>query len=201
VSNKVDVTTLLGEWRAGSQNALATLMPLVYSELHRRASAALRRERPGHLLQPTALVNEVYLRLVDQTRANLATRREFFILAAILMQRILVDHYRSMRAARRPPPELMTSLIEEIPAATRGGTDLIDLDAALSELQGIYPRQAQVVGLRYFVGMSVAETAEILEVSAVTVKRDWRMARAWLSLRLSGGQEGGRRVSDEEDAG
>ena len=186
VSNKGTVTALLQEWSAGSEDALAALAPLVSSELHRMASAALRRERPGHMLQPTALVNEVYLRLVGRKSSSWETRRQFFALTARLMRHILVDYYRSARAARRLPQELMTPLTEEVAAPTRGDMDLSELDTALSALQETYPRQVQVVEQLFFAGNSVAETASILGISESTVKRDWRMARAWLSLRLGG---------------
>ena len=182
---KGEVTRLLQEWSAGNPEALATLMPLVYSELKKRARYALRRERPGHTLEPTALVNEVYLRLVDQTRASWETRKQFFGVAAQMMRRILLDYHRSTIAARRPPPDRRSPLNEEILAAELGHIDLLDLDAALTRLRRIYPRPASIVELRFFVGLSVEETAEILGLSMITIKREFRLAKAWLLRELS----------------
>jgi RNA polymerase sigma-70 factor (ECF subfamily) len=182
---ETEITDLIHQWRERGQDVLAELMPLVYPELRRRARIALRRERPGHILQPTALANELYLKLVDQTRASWQTRNQFFAVAARLMRYIVVDDYRSQHADKRPHPELRTALNDEIAATPGIDVDLIDLDAALSKLEEIELEQAQIVELRFFMGMSVAETAEMLHVSASTVTREWRLAKAWLSRELS----------------
>lgn len=186
------VTALLLAWGEGDRAALDALLPAVYDELHRQAERALRREAPGHTLQATGLVHEAYLRLVDQRRARWANRAQFFGVAAQLMRRILVDHARSRRAAKRGGGEQAVTLGAELPAhdgapgAAGGGAvlDVLALDDALARLAALDPRQAQVVELRYFGGLDIDETAAALDVSPATVKREWTVARAWLRREL-----------------
>jgi RNA polymerase sigma factor (TIGR02999 family) len=187
-----EVTSLLDRWREGDRGALASLTPIVYAELHRLASRALARERPDHTLQPTALVHEAFLRLHGGRPAACRDRLHFLTLAARLMRRILVDHARSLHAARRGAGAVRLSLdgIAELAAgvpAAGGAADLAALDDALGELAAHDARKAQVVELRFFGGLSVEETAAALGVSAPTVILDTRLARAFLFDRLSGG--------------
>jgi RNA polymerase sigma-70 factor, ECF subfamily len=178
------VTGLLREWVRGNQQALADLTPLVYVELRQLAASYLRRERQGHTLQPTALVHEAYTRLVDQSQPNWENRSHFYGVAARLMRQILVDHARRRRAGKRAglnvPLEQAASFQQE------RSRDLIALDAGLTELEKVDPRKCKAVELRYFGGLSLQEIAETLAVSAVTVRRDLRMAEAWLQKELQG---------------
>jgi RNA polymerase sigma factor (TIGR02999 family) len=163
-------------------------MPLVLADLRRQASGYLRRERSGHTLQPTALVNEVYLRLVDQQRAHWKGRAHFFAVAAQLMRRILVDHARAHLADKRGGWAQIVTLDEASDAPEEkavANVDLLALDDALTELSNLDERQGRVVELRYFAGLTIPETAEVLGVTHATISRDWRNARAWLLLRLS----------------
>jgi RNA polymerase sigma factor (TIGR02999 family) len=180
-----DVTQLLQDWRGGDDEALNKLMPMVYDELRRIASAYLRRERQGHTLQTAALVNEVYLRLVDQTHADWKNRAQFFGVAAQLMRRILVDHAREHKAAKRGSGETRLALDEAINVAGKQDVDVIALDDALQELARFDPRQSRIVELRYFGGLEIDETAEALDISPATVKREWISARAWLFNQLN----------------
>lgn len=179
-----DVTVLLQRWSGGDREALDRLLPLVYEELRAQAARQLAQERPDHTLQVTALVNEAYLRLAGQDHAAWSDRRQFLIIAATMMRRILVDHARRQAAGKRPPPDQRLS-IDEIDLAAEEELDLIALDAALTRLSGIDPRQAQIVELRYFAGLDIEQTAGALDLSVSTVTRDWRMARAWLQRELS----------------
>ncbi len=179
-----DVSQLLLAWRNGDQQALDQLMPLVYDELRRLAAAYLRREQPGHTLQTTALVHEAYLRLVDQTRADWQNRAQFFGVAAQLMRRILVDHARTRQAAKRGSGALRLSLNEVAGRAQEKAAEVIALDDALAELAVFDPQQSRIVELRYFAGLSIAETAEVLGISPATVKREWHTAKAWLYNQL-----------------
>ena len=181
-----DTTQLLVDWSKGDREALGELMPLVYGELHRLAAAYLRRERAGHTLQPTALVNEAYLRLIDQSRIQWQNRAHFVGVAAQMLRRVLVDHARAKRAAKRGGGAVVVSLDESLAAGTGQNLDLVALDDALSELARIDPQQSRIVELRFFAGVSIQETAESLGISAATVNRDWAVARAWLFRRLSG---------------
>jgi RNA polymerase sigma factor (TIGR02999 family) len=178
------ITQLLLAWRNGDKTALDKLMPRVYKELRKMARHYMAAERPGHTLQTTALINEAYLRLVDHKEMRWQNRAHFFGVAAQAMRRVLVDHARSRDAAKRGGGAINASLEEaaEIPAKT---VELVALDAALNDLAAIDPRASQVVELRYFGGLSVEETAEVLQVSPVTVMRDWRAARAWLLRAIS----------------
>jgi len=180
-----EVTQLLLEWSNGSHEALDKLMPLVDSELRRLAHHYMRRESPGHTLQTTALVNEAYLKLVDQRHVHWKNRAHFFALSAKLMRRILVDHARKRRHAKRGGDVLKISFDEAVVVLQENRADLIALDDALEKLATIDPRKSKVIELRFFGGLSVDETSEALHISAVTVMREWRMARAWLynSLR------------------
>src|SRR4026207_366646 len=179
------ITQLLVDWGKGDQAALEKLMPLVYSELRRLASNYLRRERAGHTLQPTALVNEAYLKLVDQRNAKWQNRAHFFGISAQLMRRILVDHARQHQAVKRggsKQERLSISSVEEV--ATQPEVDLLALNEALDELALMDPQHAQIVDLKFFGGLSIDETAEVLGISHATVERDWKMARAWLRRQL-----------------
>jgi RNA polymerase sigma factor (TIGR02999 family) len=157
-------------------------MPLVYGELRRLAASYLRRERPDHTLQPTALVNEAYLRLVDQRSVSWANRAHFFGIAAQLMRRILVDHARRRQAAKRAAVYRVTATAGS-PSGDRA-PELLALDGALSDLEKLDARQARIVELRFFAGLTVEETAEVTGVSPATVKREWRTARAWLRREI-----------------
>ncbi len=186
-TGNTDVTQLLLDWSGGDAAALDRLMPLVLADLRRQASGYLRRERSGHTLQPTALVNEVYLRLVDQQRAHWKSRAHFFAVAAQLMRRILVDHARAHQADKRGGWAHIVALDEASDAPEEqavANVDLLALDDALTALAALDERQARVVELRYFAGLTIPETAEVLGVTHATISRDWRNARAWLLLRL-----------------
>ena len=180
-----EVTGLLLSWRQGDAAALDRLTPLVYDELRRVARRHLRREAPGHSLQATALVHEVYLRLVDVDRMTLKNRTHFFAVAARLMRQILVDHARRKRADKRGGGVTMVSLDEVSPAAQTSGVDVLALNEALDALSSLDVRQCRVVELRFFAGLNIDEAAEALDVSTATVEREWAMAKAWLHLRLS----------------
>ena len=180
-----DITGLLLSWREGDEGALGRLIPLVYDELRRVARRQLRGESPTITLQPTALVHELYLRLVDVRRATLRSRTHFFGVAAALMRRILVDHARRRRADKRGGGVTLMQLDDVSPAAPASSVDVLALDEALKALELIDPRQSRVVELRFFAGLTTAETADALEVSTATVEREWRFAKAWLLRRLS----------------
>jgi len=180
-----DVTALLLSWRRGDAEALDRLVPLVYDELRSVARRHLRREQPGHALQATALVHEVYLRLVDVERLTLKNRTHFFAVAAKLMRQILVDHARRQHAGKRGGGATMVSLENASPAAQPPSVDVLALDEALEALSAIDARQGGVVELRYFAGLDIDEAAEALGVSPATVEREWALAKAWLYRRLS----------------
>jgi RNA polymerase sigma factor (TIGR02999 family) len=179
------ITQLLVDWGKGDQAALEKLMPLVYDELRRLASNYLRRERATHTLQPTALVNEAYLKLVDQRNAKWQNRAHFFGISAQLMRRILVDHARQHQAAKRGGSnQQRLSITSAERVAKQPEVDLLALNEALEELTQMDPQQAQIVELKFFGGLSIDETAEVLGISHATVERDWKMARAWLRRQL-----------------
>jgi RNA polymerase sigma factor (TIGR02999 family) len=180
-----DVTQLLVDWGKGDKQALDGLMPLVYDELHRIASRYLRRERQGHTLQTTALINEAYMRLVDQNRVSWQSRAHFFGVAAQMMRRILVDHARSHLYAKRGGGAQKLTLDEAIATPQERDLDLVALDDALTTLAEIDPQQGRIIELRYFGGLTIDETAEVLSISPATVKRDWNMAKAWLYGEIS----------------
>ena len=183
VSNK-PVSVLLLRWRSGDQDALQVLMPLVYDELRRLASQHLRAERPDHTLRSTELVHEAYLRLVDQKPAGLGDRAHFFAVAARLMREILVDYARRRRAAKRGYGCKIT-LDQTVEMPQKRDLDVLALDDALNELARFDPQQARIIELRFFGGLSIQETAEIMKVSPATVKRDWATARAWLYREMN----------------
>ena len=183
-----EITVWLKEWSSGKQNALDLLMPVVYAELHRQAASFLRRERAGHTLQATALINEAYFKLVDQREVNWQNRAHFFGIAGQAMRRILVDHARSRHRNKRggDAEDLPLEAAEFAVAANGSRVDLVALDEALTRLAELDERQSRIVELRFFSGMSVDETAEALGVSPATVKNDWRTAKAWLFQELKG---------------
>lgn len=180
-----DVTQLLHDWRGGNPEAMHRLMPLVYDELRRIASAYLRRERSGHTLQTADLVNEAYLRLIDQRRANWQNRAHFYGIAAQLMRRILTDHARERQAGKRGSGETKLALDEALNVGGQQDVDLLALDDALKTLAQFDERQSRIVELRYFGGLEITEVADVLEISPATVKREWSSARAWLFNQLS----------------
>jgi RNA polymerase sigma factor (TIGR02999 family) len=178
LTNTHEVTRLLAEWAKGNQQALEDLTPLVYRELRQLAAGYLRKESPGHTLQPTALVHEAYLRLVDQKSPDWEGRTHFFGVAARLMRQILVDHARKRQAGKRAM--LRVSLEEAVSFQPERRRDLVALDSGLKALERLDPRKCRAVELRYFGGLSMDEIAQALEISPVTVRRDLRMAEAWL---------------------
>ncbi|HKO62631.1 MAG TPA: sigma-70 family RNA polymerase sigma factor [Pyrinomonadaceae bacterium] len=175
-----NVTQLLIELANGDREAVDLLLPVIYDELRKLAANYLRRERPDHTLQPTALVHEAYLRLVDQTRVNWQNRAHFFGIAAQIMRRLLVDHARRHNAEKRGQDFQKLSLDENIDRAVDRSAELVALDDALKALAVFDPQKARVVELRYFGGLSIEETADVLGVTATTIKRHWRFAKAWL---------------------
>jgi RNA polymerase sigma-70 factor (ECF subfamily) len=179
-----EVTELLIDWSEGDEAAFERLVPLVYDELRRLARARLRRERPGHLLQTTALAHEAYLRLIDQGQVRWQNRAHFFAIAAQQMRRILVDHARRKAAAKRGGPVESISLAE-IPGSPARHVDLVALDDALSRMAALDERQSRVVELRCFGGLTAEETAEVLGISTRTVRREWTLAKAWLYQQIS----------------
>jgi len=182
-----DVTQLLLAWSEGDHAALDRLVPLVYTELRRLAHHYMRGERPGHTLQTTALVNEAYLRLIDSSRVRWQNRAHFFAVSAQLMRRILVDAARARGSLKRGGGVSHLALDEALAVLPRAGADLVALDDALNALAAVDPRKGQVVELRYFGGLSVEETAEVLKVSPDTVMRDWKVAKLWLLRELEKG--------------
>jgi len=178
------VTELLVDWSKGDQQALSKLVPLVYDELHKLASRYLRRERPDHTLQTTALVHEAYLKLVDQRNAHWENRVQFFAVAAQLMRRILVDYARRHRASKRGGDLYRLSIDEAVMASEEKDAELLALDEALNHLETIDPQQSRVVELRVFAGLTLEEIAKALNISPRTVRREWSMAKAWLRKEI-----------------
>jgi RNA polymerase sigma-70 factor, ECF subfamily len=183
-SAQPDVTSLLSELARGDQGAADRLMPVVYDELRRLARSYMRRERPDHTLQATALVNEAYLKLVRQQDVNWQNRSHFFGIAAQLMRRILIDHARGHLRAKRGGSNVVLPLNEALVFSPEQSEELLKLDEALERLTKKDPRQGKIVELRFFGGLSVEEAAEFLEISPKTVKRDWALAKAWLHGEL-----------------
>ena len=184
--NSQQITQLLNQWSNGDAEVLDDLMPLVYKELRRQASGYLRRERSNHTLQPTALINEAYLKLIDQRDVKWQNRAHFFAIAAQAMRRILVDYARERQREKRGGAAENLPLEEAFAIVSREKSiDLVALDEALNKLAKFDERQAKVVELRYFSGLSIDETAEVLNVSNVTVRRDWSMAKAWLHQEIT----------------
>lgn len=188
-----DVSVLLRAWSGGDQTALERLTPIVYRELHRLAGRYMRRERPGHSLQTTALVNEAYMRLVGYTRMRWQDRAHFFAVAAQVMRRILVEHARRHNL-KRGGDVPHVALDQAALVGADADVDLVALDDAMTALARVDPRKMQIVEMRFFGGLSVDETAEVLGISPVTVKRDWRMAKAWLYRELADGTTDGPRT-------
>jgi RNA polymerase sigma-70 factor (ECF subfamily) len=187
-SSAVDITQLLQDWQRGDREALDRLMPLVYDELHLIASRHLARERPERTLQTTALVNEAYMKLVDQRKVDWQNRGHFFALAARLMRRIVLDDARRRRrekrggdAARVPIDDVQISA----PSASMDAVDVLELDRALTQLEALDADQGRLVELRFYGGLTIEETAEVMGVSTATIKRDWAMAKAWLYRALT----------------
>jgi RNA polymerase sigma-70 factor (ECF subfamily) len=180
-----NITQLLSAWSEGDKAALDALIPVVYDELRRQASRYLRRERPGHTLQTTALINEAYLRLFDQRAMKWQNRAQFFGIAAQLMRRILVDHARAKHRAKRGGSEIRVSLTDATSVTKEPDLDLVQLDEALNKLAEIDPQQSKIVELRFFSGLNVQETAAALNISPATVKRDWSVAKAWLHREIN----------------
>lgn len=181
-----EVTQLLMAWSDGDEIALERLTPLVYGELHRLAHRQMRRERPDHTLQTTALINEAYVRLVDMQNVRWQNRAHFFALCARLMRRILVDLARSRRCTKGGLGKQDISLDESAMVSPKDSPDIVALDNALQALAKIDNRAAQVVELRFFGGLTAEESAEVLKISPVTIRRDWKMAKLWLLRELSG---------------
>ena len=179
------VTRLLNEWSGGNRQALEEMLPLIYDELRRLAHNFLYRERPGHTLQTTALVHEAYLKLIDQKDARWQNRSHFFAIAAQAMRRILIDSARRHAAMKRGGPQEKLSLDEVPDVSLEPNTKLLALDEALNALGEIDPEQSRMVELRYFGGLTIEETAEVMNTSPATVKREWAMARAWLHQALT----------------
>ena len=186
MSETQNITRMLQEWSDGKREVLEELMPLVYDELHRQAARFLSRERKDHTLQTTALIHETYLKLIDQRQVSLESRTHFFAIAANLMRQILVDYARKRHRRKRGGDAVKLPLEETMLAAGKEKSiDLMALDEALTRLEKIDRRQAQIVELRYFSGLSLEETAEALKVSRTTVAHNWAMAKAWLHRELT----------------
>ena len=180
-----EITDLLLDWGNGDKAALDRVIPLVYQELRRVARRQMRRERPSDTLQTTALINEAYLRLVDYARVRPRDRAHFFAIAAQAMRRILIERARSRRSAKRGSGAQNVSLDEAADLSNQRAADLVSLDEALTNLAAIDPRKAEIVELKYFGGLTIEETAEVLNVSTPTVERDWQMAKIWLRREIS----------------
>jgi RNA polymerase sigma factor (TIGR02999 family) len=180
-----NITQLLTKWEDGNKEVLDELLPIVYDELRRQAARYLRRERVGHTLQTTALIHEAYIRLVDQRNVRWQNRAHFFGIASQLMRRILVDHARTKKRVKRGGSDVRVSLADLTLSTKAADLDVIALDEALERLETIDKQQARIVELRFFSGLTVAETAEVLSISPATVKRDWSMAKAWLHREIS----------------
>jgi RNA polymerase sigma-70 factor, ECF subfamily len=184
MSSQHELTQLLLDWSAGNKDALDRLMPLIYDELHRLAQRYMRRERLDHTLQTSALLNEAYLRLIDQKRVSWQNRAHFFAIAAGMMRRILVDHSRMRAYAKRGGEQQKIDLDDVAVLAKSKAFDVLALDDALKSLQAIDEQQSRIVDLRFFGGLTIEETAEVLGVSHSTVEREWSMARAWLKREM-----------------
>jgi RNA polymerase sigma factor (TIGR02999 family) len=180
-----DVTTLLVQWSNGDAGALHELTPLVYDALHQIAVRALRNERPGHTLQPTALVHEAYLKLVDQSRIAWQDREHFFAVTSQILRQVLVSYARARNASKRGGGSRLVALDESITPSPIREMDVVALDDALQSLSKLDPQQARIIELRYFGGLSIEATARLLGISTSTVTRDWSLARAWLHRELT----------------
>ena len=181
-----EVTQLLCDWRSGDRAAMEKLIPLVQPELQRLAHSYMSRERPGHTLQTTALLDDAYLQLAGETHSQWHNRAHFFAVAAQLMRRIMIDHARQRQALKRGGAAVKVTLDESLVAAETRAVELLALDEALEKLAAFDPRKAEVVEMRYFGGLTMEEIAEVQKIHVNTVARDWRIARAWLFAALSG---------------
>jgi RNA polymerase sigma factor (TIGR02999 family) len=186
--SRQEVTKVLLAWNQGDQNAAERLMPLVYEELRRLARQYLQRERPDHTLQATGLVHEAYLRLVDQSNMTWQNRAQFFSVAAQMMRRILVDHARAHQAAKRGGVREKLEFDEALAPSDERAVDLIALDDALQDLVTFDNRKSRIVELRFFGGLSIEEIGEVLEISPRTIRREWRVAKAWLRREIMKGE-------------
>ena len=184
MNQRADITTLLHEYKSGNKNVLDELFPLVYDELRKLAASRLKKERADHTLQPTALVHEAYMRLIEQHSADWQNRTHFFGLAAEMMRRILVNHAVKNNADKRFGNQTKLALDEAVSLAQEREINLILLDEALTRLAEFDPQQAKIIELRFFAGLTIEEVAEILGVSDSTVKREWRIAKAWLHQQM-----------------
>ena len=180
-----EITRMLRAWSGGDREAVDTLMPLVYDELHKVAAQYLRKQRPDHTLQPTALVNEAYLKLIDISSVSWQDRAHFFAVASQTMRHVLVDHARGRNRDKRGGGAQKVSLDEAISFSQGNEVDLLSLDEAMRELAAMDEQQSRIVELRFFGGLTVEETAVVLHISPATVKREWRIAKAWLHKRMS----------------
>jgi RNA polymerase sigma factor (TIGR02999 family) len=186
------LTQLLQAWSEGHEDALEQLMPVVYDDLHRLARRYMSDERPGHTLQPTALVNEAYMRLLDSSHPSWQSRAHFFAVCGRIMRRILVDWARSRQALKRGSNVQPLELEEAVAITGRPGADLVAIDDALQALAAVDLRKSQIVELRFFGGLSAKETAEVLHISEETVLRDWKLSKSWLRREMSKEPSGGR---------
>jgi RNA polymerase sigma-70 factor, ECF subfamily len=191
MSSEGEVTNLLTAWGKGDPNALNELMPLVYNELHRMARRAWSGQDPGHTLQPTALINEAYLKLAGSGNTSFQDRCHFFAVACTAMRQILVNHAQSRHAAKRGDGQVILSVDDVQPAVKQEAVEVVALHEALERLRAIDERKSKVVEMRYFGGLSIEETAEALGISVITVNRDWRLARTWLMREMSGEEMSG----------
>ena len=185
LATESELTSLLDDWKHGDPSALQKLTPIIYDELRRIAHRYARRERNGHTLQTTALINEAYVRLAGEESRDWQNRQHFFAVTAQVMRHILIDHARRRRSLKHGGDAAQVSLGEATAMTNERAAELIALDEALAELAALDPRKSQVVQLRYFAGLSLEETAEVLDVSLMTVRRDWRAAKAWLYKRIT----------------
>jgi RNA polymerase sigma-70 factor (ECF subfamily) len=188
MTSDADITALLVDWNNGDKSAIERLLPLVERELHRLAHSYMRREDPDHTLQTTALINETYMRLVDQRKVQWQNRAHFFGIAAHIMRRILLNYARDQNRLKRGGREIHVSLSEALVMPTEKDGELIALNDALTKLEAIDERKGKVVELRFFGGLTVPEVAEVLRVSEITVMRDWKFAKAWLLREMQNGQ-------------
>jgi RNA polymerase sigma factor (TIGR02999 family) len=188
MTSDADITALLVDWNNGDKSAIERLLPLVERELHRLAHSYMRRENPDHTLQTTALINETYLRLIDQRKVQWQNRAHFFGIAAQIMRRILLNYARDQNRMKRGGKTIHVSLSEAMVMPAEKDRELIALNDALTRLEAIDERKSKVVELRYFGGLTVPEVAEVLKVSEITVMRDWAFAKAWLSREMQNGQ-------------
>jgi len=188
MTSDADITALLVDWNNGDKSAIDRLLPLVERELHRLAHSYMRREDPNHTLQTTALINETYLRLIDQRKVQWQNRAHFFGIAAQIMRRILLNYARDQNRMKRGGRTIHVSLSEAMVMPAEKDRELIALNDALTKLEAIDERKGKVVELRYFGGLTVPEVAEVLKVSEITVMRDWAFAKAWLAREMDDGQ-------------